>query len=299
MITPQTEHPDIAAALGVPRLYLKREDLHPYGSHKGRSIPTMIDIKAADGRKEFAISSSGNAALAAIRHIVHKNSGLKEEEDRLSLSIIVGERIDTDKEQILIVEAKNAGETSAGRISISQSPRPLKALFDLIKGNRHDSLRQSVDDNALIGYESLAAELARTPELAAVFIPTSSGTAAQAIAEFFVANKKPSAVHIVQTTSCHPIVNGFDRADSSETSMADAIVDKVAYRRAKLVEVIKKTAGSGWIATNTEIARAQDLLRASGVETTANGALGLAGLIRACAKGATFTGSVVCVITGK
>lgn len=296
MITPQTEHPDIASVLGVPKLYIKREDLHPYGSHKGRSIPVMIDVKAAQGRKDFAISSSGNAAIAAVRHIIHKNAELTET-DRLSLSIFVGEHIDADKERVLRDEA-----ASDPRISISRSTRPLKALFDLIKGAQHESLRQSTDDNALIGYESLAAEIARTPNLAAVFIPTSSGTSAQAIAEFFVTNNKPTAVHIVQTTSCHPIASEFDSVDSSESSessAADAIVDKTAYRKSRLLAAMQKTAGSGWIATNADIRRAQDLLHASGIQTTANGALGLAGLVRAVSKGFKPEGSVVCVVTGR
>ena len=30
-------------------LYFKREDLHPYGSHKGRSITVMIDIYIKEG----------------------------------------------------------------------------------------------------------------------------------------------------------------------------------------------------------------------------------------------------------
>lgn len=296
MITPQTEHPDIAAALGVPKLYVKREDLHPLGSHKGRSIPVMIDVKAARGRKEFAISSSGNAAIAAVRHIVQKNAGLKEA-DRLSLSVFVGENIDADKDRVLRAEAKGDA-----RISISRSPRPLKALFDLLKGERHESLRQSTDDNALIGYESLATELARTPALAAVFMPTSSGTSAEAVAELFAANEKPAAVHIVQTSSCHPMAGEFDGAGPAailEASKADAIVDKTAYRKPRLLAAVKRTAGSGWIATNADIARAQELLRASGVEATANGALGLAGLVRAVARGARFEGSVVCVVTGR
>ncbi len=39
MITPQEEYPELAKEIVVPRLFLKREDLHPLGSHKGRQSP--------------------------------------------------------------------------------------------------------------------------------------------------------------------------------------------------------------------------------------------------------------------
>jgi len=42
-ITPLEHYPTLAKAIGVSDLYFKREDLHPYGSHKGRSIPVMIN----------------------------------------------------------------------------------------------------------------------------------------------------------------------------------------------------------------------------------------------------------------
>ena len=51
--------------LGIPSLYLKREDLHPLGSHKGRSLPYMIDKGLEEGLYRFAISSSGNGTTGA------------------------------------------------------------------------------------------------------------------------------------------------------------------------------------------------------------------------------------------
>ncbi|MDE1875142.1 MAG: PLP-dependent lyase/thiolase [Patescibacteria group bacterium] len=316
MITLQTETPEIAAALGVDRLYMKREDLHPYGSHKGRSIPIMIDLKVAQGSKDFAISSSGNAALAALRHIQKRNA----EGSNLSLSILVGEHINSDK------LARLRSEITDARVTIDETPRPLQALFRLVKGDGRTSLRQSTDDNALIGYKPLAREIAATPDLAAVFIGTSSGTTAQALAEYFAehaaAGTAPDpftsgvpaipAVHIVQTTSISPLARAAatneslrgglenDTVSDGERSIADAIIDKVAHREEPLVKAVKKTAGTGWVASNADIREAQKLLKEkAGIDATPNGALGLAGLIRARRLGASFKGSVVCIITGK
>ncbi len=297
MITPQTEYPELAQALNIERIYLKREDLHPYGSHKGRSIPVMIDMKAATGVTHFAISSSGNAALAAVRHIQKKNLvGAN-----LSLTIFIGKNINPEKKRVLMAEITDA------RIIVTESPRPLQSLFNLIKGiggvsHAVASLRQSTDSDALIGYQTLANEIAQVADLSAVFIPTSSGTAAQAIAESFINNKVKAAVHIVQTTDTSPIAEAFDKEkeNNDEKSLADAIVDKVAHRKDALVKDIQKTKGSGWIANNEDIRLAQKLIKEKiGIDLTTNGALGIAGLLKAMQKGEKFTGSIVCVVTGK
>jgi hypothetical protein len=63
MKTPQTPVPELSAVLAFDQeIWLKREDLHRHGSHKGRSIPIMIDEAARTGSRRFVISSSGNAA---------------------------------------------------------------------------------------------------------------------------------------------------------------------------------------------------------------------------------------------
>lgn len=291
MITPQTEHPDIAKELGVPQLWLKREDLHPYGSHKGRSIPVMIDLKVAEGKRDFAISSSGNAALAAVRHIAKR----VHEGDKLTLSVLVGQNINPDKRAALLKEAAIAGDS----IKIEDHVRPLQKLLELVTGGK-ESLRQSTDDDALIGYKPLAIEIAGTPFLSDVFVATSSGTTVQAIADYLAEHRTGVAVHVVQTTGNSPIAREF-KAEEAEpaASLADAIVDKVAHRKDRVKEIVTKTGGTAWIATNADIQRAQELMRSAGVEATGNGALSLAGLVRARAKGREFKGSVVCVMTGK
>jgi len=291
MITPQTEHPELARAIGVPRLFLKREDLHPYGSHKGRSIPVMIDAHTTEGAKDFIISGSGNAALAAVRHIQKLNTGGA----GLSLLILVGTRMNTEKRRTLVNEIKDR------RIIIKETADPLRTLFQVTKEEGKTSLRQSTDDLALIGYESLAEEIEETPELSAVFVGASSGTAAQALADYFAADNKGTAIHIVQTTNTSPIAREFESTESStEPSLADAIVDKIAHRKNALVDVVRKTNGSGHVATNDDIRKAQKLIKdKADIDVTGNGALGVAGLIHALSHGAKFTGSVVCIITGK
>src|SRR3989344_2449851 len=262
MITPHQKQPGLAAAIGLPELYFKREDLHPYGSHKGRSIPTMIDHYRLMGDRHFAISSSGNAALAAALHIKKLNAAPQTDQTltpgselgSLSLDIFVGTHIAPHKLEMI----RDAASKDPA-ISILSKERPLQALTLAVdQGAR--SLRQSIDDQALVGYESLAAEIAEIAGSGAVFIGTSSGTTAQALAQYFIEHKLPIQVHIIQTSSCHPLADAFDTFDiPMETSLADAIVTKTTYRKDALIPLISQTGGRGWLATNESIRTAQEL----------------------------------------
>ena len=293
--TPCTEAPELAKELGVPALFFKREDLHPYGSHKGRSISVMIDRKRGEGATRFAISSSGNAALAAIRHIQNLNS----HGANLSLTVFVGEHIDPEKLATIKSEATDP------RISIEKTARPLQSLLQLISGKTSEknvvNLRQSTDDIALEGYKTLAQELATIPHVSDIFVPTSSGTTAQALADFFVKHGVAIKVHVVQTTEVFPIVRELSRETASASpSIAHAIVDKVAHRKNTVADAVIKTNGSGIIATNNDITTAQKLLREkTHIDVTPNGALGLAGLLNMLEKQKKFVGSIVCIVTGK
>jgi threonine synthase len=292
MVTPQTDNKALAKALEVPSLFLKREDLHPYGSHKGRSIPRMIDHYVDMGKKRFAISSSGNAALAALRHVKKLNTTGA----GVTLDIFVGKHADTDK--ISTIEA----EIGDG-VTLEKSERPLQRLLEMTRLSNITSLRQSTDDEALVGYYELAEELLEIKGLEAIFVGTSSGTTLQGLAECFAREGRPVRLFAVQTTSCHPIADGFEeesRIRNQESSKARAIVDKIAHRRTKVSQSIQPSNGSAFIVTNDEIEYARSLIGIhAGLEVTPNGALPLAGLIRAIEKGFLFKGPIALIISGK
>ena len=307
--TPLQHQPALAKAAGLKDLYLKREDKHSYGSHKGRSIPLMIDRYVAAGDRRFAISSSGNAALAATIKISELNSQMSDdktsnsvETKKIELDIFVGQRVAPHKLEKL---RKIAAQATNNVIRILSKERPLQALMAAIdEGAR--SLRQSTDDTSLIGYESLAREIADAlPKGGAVFMGTSSGTTAQALAAYFIQHNGPSTtapiqMHIVQTPTCHPMVDAFENYDGpDEVSTADAIVDMVAHRKTTLVPLIQKTDGRAWIATNDDIATAQGLALEHAIELSPNGALGLAGALKTAYIGLDTGGPVVCIVGGE
>ncbi len=287
MITPQTKEDKLARELGLKySLYLKREDLHPHQSHKGRSIPIMIEKMMADGVKSFGISSSGNAALSAIKTI-NRETGI-------SLKIFVGQNIDDFKYSLLKREIVN------NAISIEKTERPKQKIFQLEKEGRLKSLRQSTNDTALIGYHNLADELLMIEDLSAVFIPTSSGTTAQALGERFRDLGKQIQIHIVQTTACHPIVDGYDKDFTDGASTANAIVDQIALRTHQVKNEINLSHGYAWVVDDRQIKEAiQVAHEICQIEISVNSALSIAGLKKALDNDIQFVGSVVCLITGR
>lgn len=289
MATPHEHYPGLAKAIGCADLYFKREDIHPYGSHKGRSIPVMIKHYHDKGDRRFVISSSGNAALAAALYVREFNAKSK---DAIELTIFVGNHIAKHKLDKL-------DKLAYEKIRILKKERPLQALSQAVSDG-YRSLRQSTDDIALIGYESLARELAEIKDAGAIFIGASSGATAQALARYFLNKKLPIQVHIVQTSSCHPIVDVFESFDKvEEKSIADAIVDYTAHRKAAVVPLIEKTGGRGWRATNDDIQAVRELTKKhTGLDISTNSALSIVGVMQAVYVGHKFNGSAVCVICG-
>ena len=140
----------------------------------------------------------------------------------------------------------------------------------------------------------------KIPDLIAVFIPTSSGTTAQALAEVFVKEQPTTQVHIVQTTACHPIATALGATgEDTDSSVAGAIVDNIAHRKLALVSVIEQTHGKGWIVNDEEIEAAQKLVKqTTNSDISPNSALSVAGLKKALESKIKFEGAVACVITG-
>lgn len=295
MKTPQQSYPELARALGLDnQLFLKREDLHKYGSHKGRSIPLMIKTYAKQGITDFVISSSGNAALAAIHAVSQYNKN--NPGSNIKLQIFVGKKIDRTKLNSLHT-IHNIQDTS---IQIEQVERPKQEAFQLDKEGKAKYLRQSIDDLALEGYIELTQELNKLPNLEAIFIPTSSGTTAQALGQAFQNLNQNPQIHIVQTSFCHPIAEAFNKGLTADRlSIASAIVDNVAHRKQAVIEIIKQTKGFGWIVTDEEIEKAIEITKQiTGIDISPNSALSIAGLKKAIENGWKFEGSIVCLITG-
>ncbi|HNU96026.1 MAG TPA: PLP-dependent lyase/thiolase [Candidatus Magasanikbacteria bacterium] len=304
MKTPLINAENLAKQLGLPALYFKREDLHPYGSHKGRSIPKMIEKYTTEGICDFVISSSGNAALAAALFIKEHNE--KNPTNKLNLKIYIGYRIDKEKlarllqvtRLPLLQKIKNLFKGIKPEIKIHQTLNPRQSAFLAEKNNKGKNLRQSTDDTALLGYEDLSNELSQIPNLEAIFIPTSSGTTAQGLyLGFNKKNLKPK-IYPVQTTACHPFAQNPIPEDPS---LAKAIVDKIARRKPQIEKITKNNLGKVLIITNSELLEAEKIYLSHfpNEKPSYNSLLSLSGLLQEIKNGTVFTGAVICLFTGK
>ena len=299
LLTPQTEEKELAKALGVKKLFFKREDKHIYASHKGRSIPVMIDKYLEEGKHKFIISSSGNAALAAISYLEEQN--ILEKYPNLKLIICVGEKIGANK--LTEIHAR----INYNYTELKQVTRPKQYALQYAREHDYFFLRQSNDDLALLGYESLAEELATIPDLGAIFIPSSSGTTAQALGEYFTKANQNIQIHISQTTSCYALAREFYTKDelqnlAQENSLAGAIVDNIAFRKTKLLPLIKASQGRGWIISNSQIQEAIALVKKFiNLNISPNSALSIAALIEAQKQKWKFpeNSAMCCLITGR
>lgn len=291
MITPQQQLLDTADYFGTPAsVYLKREDLHPHGSHKGRSIPIMIAKYADEDHTNFVVSSSGNAAISAAKTINGFNANFKDRRP-LNLVIYIGPNINPDK----LAELKTLTNE---QVVLKNVINPKQEAYLADKNGEAKNLRQSTDDVALVGYADLAEELSHVPNLSAVFVPTSSGTTAQGLHEGFKKMGLTVEIHIVQTASVHPFIESAV-AKPETPSLATAIVDKIGHRKDKVAKTLAESRGAGWIVTDAEIIDAINYMKAKhNVSISPNSALSVAGLKKAAHSGREFHGSIACLITG-
>ncbi len=84
-----------------------------------------------------------------------------------------------------------------------------------------------------------------------------------------------------------------------KSSLAGAIVDKIAHRKNKILELLKNSHGAGWVASNQEITDAISLLKQNeNIDISPNSALSLVGLTQAIKAGWKFDGPIICLFTG-
>ncbi|MBI4836290.1 MAG: PLP-dependent lyase/thiolase [Candidatus Abawacabacteria bacterium] len=142
-------------------LWIKHEDEHPLGSHKGRSLAYQLSVLTAAGHQRFVLSSSGNAAIAFLSLT-----------PSLQSFAIVSSHIDAAKLHYL------QNLSTVGHVIMSSvAPNLTRAL---VKQKEFIDLRPSQSEDAIIGLSSLGFELfEQMPDLsdqyAIVSVTTSGG----------------------------------------------------------------------------------------------------------------------------
>lgn len=290
---------------------VKREDKNPNQSFKDRSLCYQIAYYVQQGRKDFVISSSGNAARSAIAYCTLHD---------VNLTVFVSEKIDDYKFRKL--------QDSNDKIQVIKSKRPKSDAIKFARENSAVNLRGSVDSNAIIGFKTIAYELLeQESDIDAIFICCSSGTSTVGIHkgfneagkksffEKFIPFEKCPPLHIVQTSKIHPIAKVLnDEVESTKTCLANAVSDRVAHRKDMVVDVVMDTGGYGWTVGDEELREAKLLVQSWNFEPTAttattatkpkgidiegyNAYVGVAGYLKAVKEGYKFKKPLI-LITG-
>lgn len=294
--TPLEEYKLNLEESSADHLFIKREDLNPTKSFKDRCLAYQLSRYYQLGKRDFAISSSGNAAVSSIAfckkfpsslHVFVSNSLENRKLKRLleisELNPNMSEEISSEEEIVL----------SKNNIVLHFSKRPKSNAFKFSSSDRIILLNASKDDLAIEGYKTISYEILKdNTEIDAVFIPCSSGTSTVGIYNGFRENKQVlPQFHIAQTSKVHPIAKAFDDDyTKTKSSLATAITDRVAHRKEAVVSLLKQTNGSGWILSDNELLNARKLFSflASSVKPTYDSLLAFAAFLKASKNGFKF-----------
>ncbi len=262
-------------------LILKREDENPTGSLKDRGMAYLVSWAKSLGRKEAALSSSGNAAIAASEYC--SLAGIK-------LHVFVSPKINEGK----LAQLKKAGA------AISFSNRPVSEAIKFCRQKGILNLRPSQNQFGPEGYQTIAFELAqRQGVVEDIFIPVSSGVALTGIGEGFKKLGFLPRLHVCQSSAVCPIASLFVKDFQPEkSSLAEALVARYTPLKSKVASLVKESGGTGWVISNEEIKKAQAELEKKEIVTSAEGALALAAWQKAKANQWSL-GKTVCLLTGK
>ena len=251
------------------KVVIKNEMVNPNNSFKDRSLCYQLSHYLAKGIVKFVISSSGNAAISAASYIASHGES--------EIDIFIGNQITDGKKEKLTALASD-------KIRIHQGQKPKSDAIKFSKETIALNLRGSIDDVALTGFKTIAYEIAEeTPDIDCLFLPTSSGTSALGLHYGFEEMGLKVAIFICQSQKVHPIAEEFDKDfESQKDSIADAIVDKVALRKSKLVQVLKQNKGGGLVLSDFNIFHAQAKTGLANIFMPSyNSALAFAGLSKA------------------
>jgi threonine synthase len=250
---------------------IKDENSNPNGSFKDRSLAYQIAFHMEKGTRSFVISSSGNAGVSAAAY-----AGLA----GVKLDIFVSDNINTTKLAKLEL-------LKSDKIVIHVGPKPKSDAIKFASTTAAYNLRGSADDAAIVGFKTIAYELIEQyPDIDSIFLPCSSGTSAMGIYQGFIENGKKVKIYICQTSKIHSIASRFDRSFvKTDKSFADAITDRVSIRKMEVINAVKESEGSGFVINDALLYQAKEITENAGLFYSYNSLLGLAGLLKARAKG--------------
>lgn len=291
-ITPTRRMPELAAAAGVDvDLHVKIEVGNVGGSHKARhlfgvALRMIVDeALGAAPPERLAIASCGNAALGA--------SVIARAIDR-PLAVFVPTWADPPVVEALVGLGADV-QVCERRAAEAGDPCYLRFREAVAAGARAFSVQGTDTPSTFDGGRTLGWELAdQVDQLDAVYVQVGGGALATAVSE----GVGDVALYPVQAAGCAPLRRAWDRLEpdfdfaaaaaspedymwpwADPTSAASAILDDVTYDWLPLLRRTHLTGGHPVVADEAAILRAHELGRATGIDVSATGTAGLAGVI--------------------
>jgi threonine synthase len=274
----------LSRRLDLRRLFFKREDLNPTGSHKDRGLAYQVSKAWDDGQKELVLPSSGNCAIAAAAYC---NLA------RIRLTVYIDPEVACPKMAQLA--------RFDPQIIRSRAPIEDAAAYADARGVRN--LSPEIEPNASYGFRSIAFEIFEwSGPVDQIFIPVSSAASLVGIGWANLEMRRSGLLrmlpelHAVQTRAIAPIAGEFVRFTKAVSSIAEGIMAKETARKAEAVRLIQESRGWGWVVSDNEIRAGLRILNRFGIDASPEGGAAFAAVLKAQKK--RPLGRVVCLLTG-
>ncbi len=298
--TPLIRSRRIGPAAGLKNLYFKLEGSNPTGSYKDRFTAFAVSHLRAEGKNAVLGVSSGNAgaALAAYSAALGISCYVaileKAAEGKLRQMLAFG---------ATLLRIRGFGFDPVVTEEIMEGLGPLAA--EMGAAQEISAFRycpRAMEAVQTISYE-LAEQLSGGPDH--VFSPTAGGGLSLAVARGFERAGCSAAVHCVQpkgnNTIAGPLREGSEHAQTSEgaTTISALQIANVIDGDEALASC-RASGGTGYLVSDDEVFSAQArMAREEGIFSEPAGAIGLAGVMDACARRELdLDAEVVCLVTG-
>lgn len=239
--------PIIEATYEGKNLFIKDENENLNGSFKDRGVSYQMAKYLQLGNSNFALSSSGNSAISASFITNHYD---------VKLQLFLSNNINSEK-------LEKINKFTDSKIKINLSDKPRSELIKFLNNNpEYINLRGSTDIYSYQGFKTISYELVeQVPDVDAIFIPCSSGTSTFGIYQGLKELNHLVPIHICQTEKINALSKYFDvDYKRQQSSLADAITDRVAHRKDELIEIIKESEGFGWIISDSNLLEDKEIV---------------------------------------
>lgn len=283
--TPLVSLPGLARAIGIARLWVKRDDLSAGGSHKARSLAYRVSVARARGEHTLLLSSSGNAAVAASLYCA-------------AAGVRLLAFVSPDTSPVKLAALRRRGTL----VIRTDRPRNLARYAGRVFGI--PNLTPSIDDLSIEGFKTIAYELhEEVADATDFFTFVTSGSsfigAAGAAAELAWGVQ----MHAVQAGAAGALAGALDprfaQADMPRSGLAGLLGIDESPRADDARACMTASGGRGWVQTDDEITEAHGWLADAGIDTSAEGAASVAAVARARREGVLDASSrAVVLLTG-